>query len=315
MVVWTRRQRDERLSRALESDLRALGAEARRGEDDKACSARARRRRTPNSRGCRARDHQGSLARSRGRHRRSRRGRRGARRPPPLPFLPERLSLLPLPRASSTLPRASIPRRRSSVPSSWRARRPPRPSPRSACPACRNSRRTTRLPDARPPRWFAPSARRRTPPRRTVHLRCLQASLTILQSITACPTDPNAISDLIAPVSPRRAPRGRFPRSPPRDPSLPSQASRRRRSPEPAPTRPTRARTTLPSPTKTPPHSRECAALLLSATSARWRRMPGTRLAAGRPRLRCASLRARSRRNALRRRGDDVAAVPACVAR
>ena len=45
-------------------------------------------------------------------------------------------------------------------------------------------------------------------PDESVHLRCLQASLTILQSITACPTDPNAISDLIAPCFRLAAPRG-----------------------------------------------------------------------------------------------------------
>ena len=45
-------------------------------------------------------------------------------------------------------------------------------------------------------------------PDESVHLRCLQASLTILQSTTACPTDPNAISDLIAPCFRLAAPRG-----------------------------------------------------------------------------------------------------------
>ena len=114
-------------------------------------------------------------------------------------------------------------------------------------------------------------------PDESVHLRCLQASLTILQSTTSCPTDPNAISDLIAPCFRLAAPRGGGSRGSPATrapPPPPPRGKPPRHSPEPTPTRPTRADDLgVVADENATALTRVCARRYSSsATSARWRR-------------------------------------------
>ena len=158
-------------------------------------------------------------------------------------------------------------------------------------------------------------------PDESVHLRCLQASLTILQSTTACPTDPNAISDLIAPCFRLAAPRGGGSAAPRRAirRRRHREASRRRRLRQ-SPPRPVRRARGRPRRRRRRKRRRtlvECARgvtpLPRPLRDGDGRRSDATRRGASgsTPAARAFALEAAE--NALRRRGDDVfAAVPAC---
>ena len=159
-------------------------------------------------------------------------------------------------------------------------------------------------------------------PDESVHLRCLQASLTILQSITACPTDPNAISDLIAPCFRLAAPRGGGSRGSPATRSAAAATARQvadvvfaRARPDPSDARADDLGVVADENAAALSSSVRAALLLFRDLCAMATGAEATRLAAGAsgstPAARAFALEAAE--NALRRRGDDVfAAVPAC---
>ena len=159
-------------------------------------------------------------------------------------------------------------------------------------------------------------------PDESVHLRCLQASLTILQSTTACPTDPNAISDLIAPCFRLAAPRGGGSRGSPAARSAAAATARQvadvvfaRARPDPSDARADDLGVVADENAAALSSSVRAALLLFRDLCAMATGAEATRLAAGASGSTSAAraFALEAAENALRRRGDDVfAAVPAC---
>ena len=173
-----------------------------------------------------------------------------------------------------------------------------------------------------PPVVRAIGAQADASPDESVHLRCLQASLTILQSTTACPTDPNAISDLIAPCFRLAAPRGGGSRGSPAARSAAAATARQaadvvfaRAAPDPSDLDADDLSVVADENAAALTPSVRAALLLFRDLCAMATGADATRVAAGASGSTSAArtFALEAAENALRRRADDVfAAVPAC---